>query len=261
MTLAQTKEELQCRTNNRLHLSKATLSRRLKSAGVKSYVPVKKPLLTKLQQMKRYSWAMRYRHWTEADWKKVIFSDESMFRTYNHRRTQKIRRRKHEKYNPDCINYCVKNPLGVLVWGAISSKGVSQLKLVKGNLNSERYQREIICDIKMQCECLMFPQKNYIFQQDNAPCHNSQSTRNFLSREGVTVLSWPLNSPDLSPIENVWAIVKKRIGRLPTSKAELWTNVQNIWYNINKKDIECLFESMPRRIEAVIKGKGAITKY
>ena len=62
--------------------------------------------------------------------------------------------------------------------GAISSKGVSQLKIVNGSLDSKRYQNEIINDVKLQCECLIFPKKDYIYQQDNAPCHNSVSTRN-----------------------------------------------------------------------------------
>ena len=64
-----------------------------------------------------------------------------------------------------------------------------------------------------------FPkQRVYLFQQDNAPCHSSASTRAFIRDQGITLLDWPSNSPDLSPIEIVWSIVKRRIGRIPNKK-------------------------------------------
>ena len=42
----------------------------------------------------------------------------------------------------------------------------SQLKLVSGPMNNEKYQNDIILgDIKMQCEYVAFPCKEYIFMQ------------------------------------------------------------------------------------------------
>ena len=50
------------------------------------------------------------------------------------------------------------------------------------------------------------------------------------SRErGVNVLDWPGNSPDLNPIEEVWNIMKKKLGKLPNN---LWDNICNLWYSI-----------------------------
>ena len=46
----------------------------------------------------------------------------------------------------------------------------SQLKLVDGSMNSEKYQNDIILgDIKIQCEYEVFPCKEYIFMQVKVP--------------------------------------------------------------------------------------------
>ena len=261
MTLWQLRQKLANNAQGSVRVSKDTINRRLKANGIKSYVPIKKPLLTHNQKIKRLKWARRHKNWSVKDWEIVVFSDESMFRTRSHRRTKKVWRRKHEVYHPACINRCVKNPFGVMVWGAISSKGVSQLKLVNGRMNSKYYQENIMNDIKLQCECVMFPGKEYIFQQDNAPCHNSASTRAFLRNLDIKRLDWPSNSPDLSPIETVWSIVKRRIGRTPNNKSELWRNAQRLWYSLKKDELKALYSTMPQRIQAVIKAKGDVTKY
>ena len=73
--------------------------------------------------------------------------------------------------------------------------------MVNVNLNSIKYQNEILQDIKLKCDCLAYPIRNYIFMHDKAPCHFSASTQRYLAVRGVVVLAWPRNSPDLNPTE------------------------------------------------------------
>src|SRR5437763_1055272 len=51
------------------------------------------------------------------------------------------------------------------------------------------------------------------FMQDNAPIHTAGKVKRWLKESGIEVIDWPLYSPDLNPIEIVWAWIKKCILR------------------------------------------------
>ena len=57
----------------------------------------------------------------------------------------------------------------------------------------------------------LFPGTPYLCQQDNARPHFARVTTVWLRRHRVCVLDWPACSPDLSPIDNVWYIMKRII--------------------------------------------------
>jgi hypothetical protein len=43
---------------------------------------------------------------------------------------------------------------------------------------------------------------------DNAPCHSSRSSQNFISRNRINKILTPAQSPDFNPIELVWHDMK-----------------------------------------------------
>ena len=75
---------------------------------------------------------------------------------------------------------------------------------------------------------------------------------------------WPSQSPDLNPIEHLWAELERIIrsrSQAITNVAELETALQEEWGKISQSQVMALIESMPRRIEAVITNNGWPTKY
>ncbi len=153
----------------------------------------------------------------------------------------------------------MKFPQSVIIWAAMSSTGVGPLCFLKSTVNAAIYQ-EIL-------EHFMLPSADklvadFIFQQDLAPAHNAKCTKSWFNGHGVTVLDWPANSPDLNPIEKLWGIVKRKMrDTRPNNADELKATVKETWASIPPQQCHKLITSMPRRIEAVIKAKGAPTKY
>ena len=52
-----------------------------------------------------------------------------------------------------------------------------------------------------------------VFMQDKAPAHSKGHLITWLEQEGVELLDWPGNSPDLNPIELLWDHMKKLINK------------------------------------------------
>lgn len=241
--------------------SRATTHRRLQEMGYVSRVPSVKPLLNARQRKKRLDWAKEKKAWTVAQWSKVLFSDESKFCISFGNQGSRVWRRTGEVQNPSCLKSSVKFPQSVMIWGAMSSAGVGPLCFLKSKVNAAVYQ-EVLEQYMIPSADQLFGDADFVFQQDLAPAHSAKSTTAWFADHHIDVLSWPANSPDLNPIENLWGIVKRKMANLrPSNKAELKTAIETTWATITPAQCHKLISSMPRRVQAVIDAGGAPTKY
>ena len=79
-----------------------------------------------------------------------------------------------------------------------------------------------------------------------------------MENNNITLLDWPAQSPDLNPIEHLWDHAKNKLKEypiLPKGVWQVWERVEEVWNNILPEVCQNLIESMPRRLEPVIKAK------
>ena len=101
-----------------------------------------------------------------------------------------------------------------------------------------------------------------LFQRDNASCHVSKRAKRFFGDQGVQVLDWPANSPDLNPIENVWSILKENVGkRSPKTMEELQKFAIEEWTSIPQNVIKKTIMSFKKRCDQVISRLGEKCDY
>lgn len=151
-----------------------------------------------------------------------------------------------------------------MVWGCITASGVGRLVRITGILNAamlvDIYQDHLLGTLS---DYSLNPE-DIIFQQDNDPKHTSGKAWDFLSSNNIDMMPWPSSSPDLNIIEHVWHYLDKKIRSRkskPGNLDELWKALEEEWYNIDIGYLKTLYDSMPRRVEAVYHSKGWNTKY
>lgn len=264
-----------------------TVRNRLKARGLRCRVSVKKDFLKKEHRDNRYNFAMIHLSWSAEHWNRVIFSDEKLF-CLGGNGPPKVWRPTvaPDRLDPRYIANTRNTKWGrltIMVWACISGGGQrNRIHLIdpsprggggdrKKTLNSEYYVREILQGI-LADDILANDDRPHdiIFMHDKSPIHTARRTQNWFARHNIDmVYDWPSKAPDMNPIENVWAEMERKLmHRQCRDRHELWMNVLQVFEDLTTDMdneptdyVKKLIESMPRRMEAVIRRDGGWTKY
>ena len=122
------------------------------------------------------------------------------------------------------------------------AKGVGFLTKVTGRLNGDAHI-DLLGDSLFLSVHFHSMSSDWIFQQDNA---TSCLVREWSEEEEIDMAG-----TISKPIENLWDYVGKK--QNPTSMDSVWTAVKTAWEGVPVERLKTLYESLPRRCEAIIK--------
>ncbi|GBM65870.1 hypothetical protein AVEN_238808-1 [Araneus ventricosus] len=132
--------------------------------------------LTSSNKRWRVAWAKSHHRWIPSEWKRVLWTDESIFEASYLNIGRKVIRKKDEANDPSCYKRVVLKATSVMVWGCLEENGVGNLHFCTGTINAVDYIRVLEVNLCPSVQRL-FGRKRYIFQQDNARPHTAKITK------------------------------------------------------------------------------------
>lgn len=257
-------------------IGRETLRKLLKDFGLRKWRKIKRPQLTDNDARLRLAWAQRYHDFTPEDWSRVYWSDEtSIERGSGENAEWSFLRPKDQARKGEVKPIPLGKQLRQMFWASFSGdpRRTALIPLFghpdspRGGVNSIR----ILETYQQWLPTLIYDRSEAIFMQDGSRTHTAHRVRNWLRDEEFFVMDWPAYSPDLNPIENLWALLKDKLLKMfpelyhmPNSEETRWfliSAAQTAWSQIDPDILRRLSESMPRRVQAIIEAEGWYTTY
>lgn len=209
----------------------------------------------------RIAFAEGYSRWTEDDWARVLFSDETHFYLGHHGR-EYVQRPPGAALDPKYTRKDNERLEGkVSLWGCICAGGLGHAELYVDTLDARRYQT--ILGLNLVSSAHQFwPSGQWWFQQDNWTVHTAHTSQAWFHAHGIDLIDWPAWSPDLNPIEELWNDLKSRVyARHAKTMEELERFVTEEWAATDLDFISRICRNMPHRLQGVIVNNGHKVPY
>ena len=223
---------------------KNTIFRFMKSEGWRPLRRQKKPLLTTKQRAAQLKFANQYKNLTAEEWDEFLFSEKCskfLFQLPNPKND--IVWVSQESQVPPA--YQVKKSLKWIIWGGMTGRGLPRIHFLtpRTDFDCDYYinnilEKEVkpVLHRKNVNEAtdkwkLFSSNCHKTFVQDGAPAQAAKATQAWCQKNLPNFIKktcWPLNSPDINPVENLWSIMDEVVYKDTTPKPwRIWKDSSN----------------------------------
>jgi hypothetical protein len=135
------------------------------------------------------------------------------------------------------------------------------MKLYDDNMDARLYTDYMARHMR-PCALRLWPNEQWYFLQDGAGYHTARASYQWFHNNGVSLIQLSPYSPDLNPIENLWADLKRRVeARNASNTQDLKQIISEEWVNTSTDLCSRSAHSMQRRCELVVEAQGLRTPY
>ena len=192
----------------------------------------------------------------------IFFSDEKNFN-----QDQKVNRKNNRWLASDRhevpIVMSTKFPTTTMVLGVVSNEGdvMPPHFFAKGlKINTEEYLK-VLKEVVKPWMDRVAAGRHYIFQQDGAPAHNSNTTQEWCRMnlpEFWPKEVWPPSSPDCNPLDYyVWGVCEQDVNKAPhNNMASLQAKITEVMGSLDRNTVAKACRSFRRRTEQVVDAGG-----
>jgi transposase len=238
-----------------LPVSARTVRRRLNEYDLITYVRRREVELSAGDLKRRLAWAQGYSHWTEADWRRVLWSDHTLFTLDYQTREYVVCQRGHAG-DAEHLHSVPRLQGAVWLWGCFCVDGLGHAELYDGTLDAAWYKQLLSLNLTKSAHTF-WPSGQWFFQQDNASPHTAGATSVWFHNNGIDVIDFPPYSSDLSPIENLWSDLKSRVyAHHPQTMKELEGWIRYEWEETKLDFCKHACLDLPKRLQLVIANNG-----
>jgi hypothetical protein len=164
------------------------------------------------------------------------------------------------KENPHFTDQVLQHPPKLMIWAAMSDHHLIGPIFVEGRITSQRYIQLLQENVLSSLESIGMLH-SAILQQDGAPPHTANATRDFLNAHfpnrwigkfGPT--PWPPRSPDLSSCDNaLWGLIKPHVyAATPKTAPQLKDAIISAFSKITPRILHKIHKRSWRRIQLCV---------